>query len=159
MKSRFLVVALFAGVFLSAGAITVPDRASAAPCTSADNVATVSGTDHCLQIEAAAARGAVGIAMMRPGYTGDGRTSSGLASRDQNRDQIYSAAEFDSVGAAVAALKAHHKAGRVVMIGHSGGAANAGVLLGSRPDIVDAVILIRAPVTCRHGATGADASP
>lgn len=45
----------------------------------------------------------------------------------------------------MAALKAHHKAGRVVMIGHSGGAANAGVLLGSRPDIVDAVILISCP--------------
>ncbi|MBT3658287.1 MAG: hypothetical protein HOB37_01620 [Rhodospirillaceae bacterium] len=145
--------------FLAALALITAGTAHAGTCDAPDNIMSVSGTDHCLQIEAAAARGAVGIAMMRPGYTGDGRTSSGLASRDQNRDQIYSAAEFDSVGAAVAALKAHHKAGRVVMIGHSGGAANAGVLLGSRPDIVDAVILIRAPVTCRHGATGADASP
>tara|TARA_B100000676_G_C17652221_1_gene617165 strand:- start:258 stop:626 length:369 start_codon:yes stop_codon:yes gene_type:complete len=33
--------------------------------------------------------GAVGVAMMRPGYSGDGRTSSGIASRDQGRNDLY----------------------------------------------------------------------
>ena len=61
--------------FLAALALITAGTAHAGTCDAPDNIMSVSGTDHCLQIEAAAARGAVGIAMMRPGYTGDGRTS------------------------------------------------------------------------------------
>ena len=93
----------------------------------------------------AAKLGAVGVAMMRPGYTGDGRTSSGTASRDLGRSDQYRAEEMDSVAAAVAALKSHHKATRVVMVGHSGGAANAGVILGRAAPLIDAAILISCP--------------
>ena len=38
---------------------------------------------------------------------------------------------IDAVAGAVAALKAHHRAARVVLVGHSGGAATAGVAAAS----------------------------
>ena len=49
---------------------------------------------------------------------------------------------MDSVAAAVAALRKHHNASRVVVVGHSGGAANAGVILGRAAPLVDVAVLI-----------------
>lgn len=148
-------------------------------CASPDNVESVSGAAHCLQIQTfmppggatnvlavvlhgdlsrghdadyiapvarqAAAYGAVGVAMARPGYTLDGRTSSGTATRDQDWWYVYRADEIDSVAAAVAALKNHHKAERVLMVGHSGGALISGVMLGRSAPLVDAAILVSCP--------------
>lgn len=93
----------------------------------------------------AAESGAIGVAMMRPGYTGDGRKSSGVATRNQSRSEMYRGGEIDSMAAAVAALKKHHAARRVVMVGHSGGAAIAGVMLGRSAPLVDAVLLVSCP--------------
>ena len=149
------------------------------PCASPDNVGSVSGTAHCLQIKTytprqgpgktlvvvlhgdlsrggtadyiasvagiSATYGAVGVAMARPGYTLDGRTSSGVASRDQARFYLYGSEEIDSITVAVAALKKHHGAERVVMVGHSGGAVISGVMLGRAAPLVDAAILVSCP--------------
>lgn len=52
----------------------------------------------------AAAYGAIGAAMARPGHTLDGRTSSGEAKREQSRDDIYTIQEINSIVAAVASL-------------------------------------------------------
>lgn len=93
----------------------------------------------------AAAYGSVGVAMARPGYTLDGRTSSGEPTRDQSLDDRYSAYEINSIAAAVASLKKHHGAERVVMIGHSGGAIISGVMLGSSAPLVDVAILVSCP--------------
>lgn len=93
----------------------------------------------------AAEFGAIGVAMMRPGYSGDGRKSSGVATRDQRRSDMYRAAEIDSMAMAVAALKKQHAATRVVLAGHSGGAAIAGVMLGRSAPLIDAVLLISCP--------------
>lgn len=95
--------------------------------------------------QVAAEAGAIGVAMMRPGYTGDDRRSSGTASRDQSRDDIYRASDTDSMATAVRSLKKHHGVSRVVMAGHSGGAAIAGVMLGRSAPLVDAVVLISCP--------------
>ena len=83
--------------------------------------------------------------MARPGYTLDGRTSSGVATRDQARFYRYGSEEIDSIAAAVAALKKHHRAERVVMVGHSGGAVISGVMLGRTAPLVDAAILVACP--------------
>ena len=149
------------------------------PCASPDNVRSVSGTAHCLQIKTyrprqdpgktlvvalhgdlsrggsagyiasvagiSATYGAVGVAMARPGYTLDGRTSSGVATRDQARFYRYGSEEIDSIAAAVAALKMHHGAERVVMVGHSGGAVISGVMLGRAAPLVDVAILVSCP--------------
>ncbi len=93
--------------------------------------------------------GAVGVAMMRPGYTGDGRTSSGVATRDQQAFEQRSAEEVDSIGAAIARLKTHHRAKRLYLIGHSGGAIISGVLLGMRPRLADGALLVSCPCDMR----------
>ncbi|MBB89797.1 MAG: hypothetical protein CMF68_02290 [Magnetovibrio sp.] len=93
----------------------------------------------------AAEAGAVGVAMARPGYMIDGRESSGIPTRNQDREDRFKPAEIDSIAQAVAALKAHHKAERVVMFGHSGGAIISGVMLGRSAPLVDAVILLSCP--------------
>ena len=105
-------------------------------CASPDNVTSVSGTGHCLQIKTytppdgsvgtlavvlhgalsrggdadyiigtariSATYGAVGVAMARPGYTLDGRTSTGVATRDKHPWHWHRADEIDSIAAAVA---------------------------------------------------------
>lgn len=98
---------------------------------------------------AAAKSGAVGVAMARPGYTLEERTSTGTATRDQNRDDRFRAAEIDSIGTAIATLKAHHNAKRVVLVGHSGGSLISGVLIGRAAPMVDAAVLISCPCHVR----------
>lgn len=177
MKKIFWTLSLTVAAFLGNVA-----GATAETCRAPDNIASVSGTAHCLAIKTfvpdtaadtlvialhgdlssggpadyifkvarrAADLGAVGVAMIRPGYTGDNRTSSGTASRDQNRADIYRAGQTDSMAAAVANLKKHHSAARIVLVGHSGGAAIAGVMLGRSAPLVDAVLLISCPCDVR----------
>ena len=93
----------------------------------------------------AASHGAIGIAMARPGYTLDGRTSSGDPTRDMSRDEKFTAYEINSIASAVASLKKHHRSKRVVMVGHSGGAIISGVILGSSAPLVDAAVLVSCP--------------
>ena len=110
--------------------------------------------------ESASEYGAVGVAMMRPGYTGDGRRSSGTPSRSQNRWDVYRGEEVDSIAAAVAALKKHHGAERVVMVGHSGGAVISGVMLGRAAPWWMRPCLSPVPATTsRHGARERTAGP
>ena len=58
---------------------------------------------------------------------------------------IYRTDVIDSVTAAVTSLKKHHKAKRVVLVGHSGGAAISGIIFGRSPGLVDTVILAACP--------------
>jgi len=95
--------------------------------------------------EAAQEMGATGVAMMRLGYRGDGRRSTGRASRDENRDLIYTSDEMDAIADATRRLAEHHGASQVVMIGHSGGAVMTGVILGRHPGIVDRALLLSCP--------------
>ncbi|MDF1750237.1 MAG: hypothetical protein P1V34_15320 [Alphaproteobacteria bacterium] len=89
--------------------------------------------------------GAVGIAMMRIGYSGGGRSSTGIASRSENRSQIYTSDEMDAIADATTRLKAHYDADTVVMIGHSGGAVMTGVILGRHPGLVQRALLLSCP--------------
>lgn len=173
--SRFCL--LSAALFLVV--LPATPRARAETCQAPDNVAWVSGTDHCFAIktyppqtgksatlavvlhgdlsgggpadevffmaEEAAKAGAVAVAMMRPGYEGDGRRSTGIANRDQDRDDRFKADEMDSIAAAVKTLKAHYGARRVVLIGFSGGAIISGVLIGRAAPLVDGAVLLSCP--------------
>ncbi len=87
--------------------------------------------------------GVIAVALLRPGYTDrTGRKSEG---QDLGRRDHYTADYIIAAGAAVEALKKEYRAGRVVLIGHSGGSAYVGVLLGSRPGIANAAILASCP--------------
>ncbi len=86
--------------------------------------------------------GVVAVGLIRPGYASkDERASDGAPSHFDH----YTAENIDAVADAVAKLKAHHKAAQVVLIGHSGGAATAGVVIGRHPGVADRALLISCP--------------
>ncbi len=96
--------------------------------------------------------GTVAVAIIRPGYfDADRNTSSG---HNYNRIDSYTAGNIDAVAAAIATLKTHHKAARTVLVGHSGGSAYTGVILGRHPDLVDAGLLLSCPCDIRAWRLG-----
>lgn len=88
--------------------------------------------------------GVVVVTLIRPGYfDSDGNASTGASYRDKGDG--YPPAVVDAVADAVADLKAFHGAGKVVLVGASGGAAIAGVILGRHPGLADAAVLAGCP--------------
>lgn len=81
----------------------------------------------------------VSVAMLRPDhYDREGRRSSPKTYGRRNWETEES---IDAIAAAVRTLKRHHKASRVVMIGHSGGSNISAVMLGRHPGVADAALL------------------
>jgi dipeptidyl aminopeptidase/acylaminoacyl peptidase len=99
-------------------------------------------TYHVALASTLARPGAVVVALTRPGYTDDrGRRSQG---RSYGRQDNYTRDNIAAVGGAIAALKSHYQPRRVIYVGHSGGAAIGGVLLG-RSRLIDAAVLVSCP--------------
>jgi pimeloyl-ACP methyl ester carboxylesterase len=87
--------------------------------------------------------GVVAVGLIRPGYFDREKNySTGNAYRtgDGYRPDVIA-----TVAAAITTLKAHYKAERVVLAGHSGGAAISAVILGKHPGLVDAAVLAACP--------------
>ena len=85
----------------------------------------------------------VAVALVRPGYpAGEGRESSGNANA---RNDHYTAANVAEVVAALERLKTGTGAARLVVAGHSGGAATAAIAAGMRPGLIDAMLLAACP--------------
>lgn len=83
------------------------------------------------------------IALVRPGYPdGSGNTSGGS---NYDRSDQYTADNINEVGAAIEHLREKYNPGRVIIIGHSGGAATAAVLLGMKPALAEGVVLVSCP--------------
>lgn len=100
-------------------------------------------TYHAAFAREIARPGVVAVAITRPGYTNaEGRTSEG---ETLGRDDNYTGGVIAATGSAIVVLKAHHRARRVIYVGHSGGAAIGGGLIGLRPGLVDAALLISCP--------------
>jgi len=90
-----------------------------------------------------AAERVLAVALVRPGYPdGTGESSSGS---DEKRGDNWKRATVLEVAVAIERLRDHFKPKRIVLIGHSGGAAIAGVILGMRPHLADAALLIACP--------------
>ena len=86
------------------------------------------------------AKGVVAVGLIRPGYfDSDNNRSTGNSYR--KKGDGYKPHIVKAVAEAIKALKAHYKAGYVVLAGHSGGAAIAGVILGKYPGLVNAAVL------------------
>jgi pimeloyl-ACP methyl ester carboxylesterase len=84
------------------------------------------------------------VALLRPGYTDPaGHQSAG--ERGEATGDNYTPAVLDALAGALATLRARYHAGRVVLAGHSGGAALAADLLGRRPGLADAALLASCP--------------
>jgi pimeloyl-ACP methyl ester carboxylesterase len=100
-------------------------------------------TYHAAFARALARPGVVTVALLRPGYAErQGHASEGST---LGRLDNYTAKVVGAVGSAIAALRRHYGARRVVYVGHSGGAAIGGVLIGQRPGLIDAAVLVSCP--------------
>jgi len=95
------------------------------------------------------------LPLVRPGYPdGAGESSSGS---DNGRADNWQRATIAEIGTAIERLKSHYRPRSLVLVGHSGGAAIAAVLLGMLPQLADAALLIACPcdlVAWRGGRPG-----
>ncbi|MEO0664426.1 MAG: prolyl oligopeptidase family serine peptidase [Pseudomonadota bacterium] len=86
---------------------------------------------------------ATAFGLIRPGYSDDeGRTSPG--SNNGRRDQ-YTADNNRLVAETIANLKESTGAEYVIAMGHSGGAAQIGTIIGTHPGVVDLAVLVGCP--------------
>jgi pimeloyl-ACP methyl ester carboxylesterase len=100
-------------------------------------------TYHAAFARTLARPGSIVVALIRPGYAdADGRASDGAT---LGRSDNYTAANVAAVAGAIEALKRHYRPRRLVYVGHSGGAAIGGVLIGRRPGLIDAAVLVSCP--------------
>lgn len=93
---------------------------------------------------AAENRNVVAVGLLRPGYTDpQGHHSQGCSG--QRDGDNWSAQNTDSIADAIAALKVRYHASEVVVAGHSGGAAITANILGRRPRLINAALLVSCP--------------
>jgi len=82
------------------------------------------------------------LLLIRPGYRTPAGDSSGWANP---RDDDYTAENTARVAGALAALRQTLRPQRIVLVGHSGGAATAALVLGRHPGAADAALLLGCP--------------
>lgn len=82
------------------------------------------------------------VFLVRPGYSAPVGDSSGWANQ---RDDDYTAENVERVATALQNLKTRYQSSRVLLVGHSGGAAIAALILGRHPAAVDGAILLGCP--------------
>ena len=92
--------------------------------------------------------GVTTVVLLRPGY--EDRNGNRSAGSNHGRRDSYTEENVDAVASALANLKKHHGAKKLLVIGHSGGAAITAATLGRHPGIVDVAYLIACP--CNIGA-------
>jgi pimeloyl-ACP methyl ester carboxylesterase len=104
------------------------------------------GTDYINNFaeQAADDRDVVAVALLRPGYSDKhGDVSDG--SKGQTNGDSYNATNTDAIADAIVNLKQQFHARKVVLAGHSGGAAISANILGRHPDVADAALLVSCP--------------
>lgn len=82
------------------------------------------------------------VFIVRPGYSSPVGDSSGWANQ---RDDDYTAENVERVATALQNLKSRYHASKLLLIGHSGGAAIATLVLGLHPTALDGAILLGCP--------------
>lgn len=83
------------------------------------------------------------VGMIRPGYADSNKNAS--TGYKMGGGDNYTAHNVDAVANALQALKAKYNARRLVVVGFSGGAATAGVIMGRHPELIDDAVLIACP--------------
>jgi pimeloyl-ACP methyl ester carboxylesterase len=89
-------------------------------------------------------RDVVVAAILRPGYT-DPRGNTSDGERGEATGDNYNARNTDAIAAAVGKLRERFHSRRVVLVGHSGGAAIAANILSRHPALIDAALLASCP--------------
>jgi pimeloyl-ACP methyl ester carboxylesterase len=93
---------------------------------------------------AATHRDVVAVGLLRPGYTDpQGNTSDG--ERGLTTGDNWNATNTDAIAEAIGELKRRSHARKVVVAGHSGGAAIAANILGRHPELIDAALWVSFP--------------
>ncbi len=124
------------------------------------NITSGGPADGHFRLAEQVARGAapdavLAVALVRPGYPdGSGAFSSG---RDRRRADNWQRADLQEVATAVERLRQRYRPRVVLLVGHSGGAAIAAVLLGLQPQLAQAALLLACPCdlpTWRRGKPG-----
>ena len=87
--------------------------------------------------------GTVKVAILRPGYF-DKQNNKSTGS-DCGRRDCYTTISLDEMTAAVQSLKNYYKPTKTILIGHSGGAATSGIMIGRTPGIAEGAILLACP--------------
>ncbi len=82
------------------------------------------------------------VFMIRPGYRSPAGDSSGFANP---QDDDYTPANIERVAGALGTLRKDLRPERIVLIGHSGGAATSALVLGRHPGVADAALLLGCP--------------
>lgn len=84
------------------------------------------------------------VALLRPGYEDpDGNRSPG--DRGLTTGDNYTLDRLDAVSDSLRRLRARYPHARLILIGHSGGAAMAADLAGTRPELIDGLLLAACP--------------
>jgi predicted esterase len=95
------------------------------------------------QMAAAALSDVVVAAVLRPGYSDGEDSSDGM--RGFTTGDNYTPEVVNAVAAVLSELKEKYHPRRVIMVGHSGGAAIVGDLLGQQGAAVDGALLVSCP--------------
>ena len=85
------------------------------------------------------------VALVRPGYPDGNGASSTVSLAHGGRSDHYTQQNLAEVGAVIEKLRLRYKPGSVIIVGHSGGAATAAVLLGMKPQLAEAAVLVACP--------------
>jgi predicted esterase len=85
------------------------------------------------------------VAVVRPGYPDGSGESSSVSFFQSGRYDHYTEENIKEVGAVIEKLRLKYKPKSLILVGHSGGAATAAVLLGMKPQLADAAVLVACP--------------
>lgn len=85
------------------------------------------------------------IALIRPGYSDGAGNASSVHPRQSGRTDHYTKENIAEVGRAIERLRDHYRPERIIFAGHSGGAATSAILLGFKPDLAVAALLVSCP--------------
>jgi pimeloyl-ACP methyl ester carboxylesterase len=97
-----------------------------------------------------AASKVLSVAMVRPGYPDGDGFSSTVDAAQGGRSDHYTKDNVSEVAGAIDHLRQRFKPQKLIVIGHSGGAATTAVILGLHPGLVDGALLVSCP--CDLGA-------
>ena len=88
-------------------------------------------------------KGTTVLAMLRPGYYDSQKRKS--AGSNNGRSDHYTAKNNQLVAATIQKMAKQVGTRKIVGLGHSGGAAQLGVIAGAYPNLLDSVILVSCP--------------
>jgi predicted esterase len=85
------------------------------------------------------------VALLRPDFEDGTGASSTVDPLHAGRRDIYTQENILEVGGAIENLRLKYRPKSVIIVGHSAGAATAAVLLGMKPQLAEAAVLVGCP--------------